>query len=296
MKKYFIFLSCLVLGASAFLAPHVPAAQPLPQRIVSLLPSATEILFALKAGDGVIGVTRFCRYPPEAQKKNIVGGLIDVNYEKIYSLKPDLIIVEDVEGDKKAIFEKMNIPTLSIDTRSVERVLESIDRIGEAIGEKEKASELTNRIQTKTEFIQKKVEGLPKPRVLITYLREVGTGHIHEVYIAGNQTYFNDLIKIAGGENVYQGSERITSPIVTAEGILAMNPDVIVEVMGVYTETNVPADRILKDWDMLAELDAYKNKRIHLMVNDYAGIPGPRLIKVIDDLARLFHPEINWDE
>lgn len=265
-------------------------------RIISLLPSITEILFALDQGDKVIGVTRYCKYPPEARQKAKVGGILDTSFETVYYLNPDLVILEASARDNQEKLEQIGLKTLAVDTRSVSSILESIRVIGDVLGCQEKASAVTAKIRQRIDYIQLKTKNLPKPRVLITYLRPVGEGTIREVYIAGNHTYFNDLIEMVGGTNVYQGSDLITSPIVSAEGILRMNPDVIVEVINMLDEVKVSKEEVLSDWKMLPELDAYKNHRIYVLNQSHIGIPGPRLAQALEDLARVVHPGLNWDE
>jgi len=266
------------------------------QRIVSLLPSITEVLFALDQGDKVVGVTRYCKYPPEARQRAKVGGILDTGFETVYHLDPDLVILEESAGDHKEKLDKMGLKTLAVDTRSVSSILESIRVIGDVLGCPEKALAVTTKIQQRIDYLQLKTKDLPRPRVLITYLRPVGEGTIREVYIAGNHTYFNDLIEMVGGVNVYRGSDLITSPVVSAEGILRMNPDVIVEVINMLDEVKVSKEEVLNDWKMLPELDAYKNHRIYVLNQPYIGIPGPRLAQALEDLARVVHPGLNWDE
>lgn len=266
------------------------------ERIVSMLPSSTEMLYMVGAGDQVIGVTRYCKFPPEAQEKTIVGGLLDINFEVVYGLNPDLIIIQDKDGDKVAMFKKMGIEVLEIETRTVKGILEAIQLIGEATDNADKAQEIVQKIEQRIKNIEDKVEALDKPMVVVTFLRPLGEGNIREVYIAGNHTYFDDLINIVGGKNAYQGSQLVTSPVVSAEGVMSMNPDVIVELMGTLNEVGITKEQALKDWDVLKELDAYKNGRIHLIDKSYAGIPGPRITEALDDLVRFVHPEIDWDK
>lgn len=263
-------------------------------RIVSLLPSITEILFALEQGDKVIGVTRYCKYPPAAQQKTNVGGILDTGFETVYHLNPDLVLMEETARDQKEKLDKMGFKTLTLDTRSVDGILESIRVLGDVLHCQEKASTILANIRGRIEYVRSKTKGLPKARVLVTYLRPVGEGTIREVYIAGNNTYFNDLIEITGGKNVYQGPALITSPIVSAEGILRLDPDVIIEVINMLDDVNVTEQQVLDDWKMLPELKAYKNNRIHVFNQPYIGIPGPRIALAVEDFARVVHPEIDW--
>lgn len=286
-----------LLSLSVFTAPA--GAQPSPEkerlRIVSLLPSTTEILFALGLNEEIIGVTKYCKYPPEAQNKTIVGGLIDTNYEIIYRLHPDLVVLATEHADHRAKLKDMGIPSLEVETRRVSSVLDSVQRIGEAVGREKEATAIIEKIQNKIDAIKEKTKGIPQPRVLITFLRPVGEGDIRDVYIAGNFTYFNDLLEIVGAENAYQGSQLITSPIMSAEGILQLDPDIIIEAMAPLNETHLTVQDVLKDWDILPELKAYKNKRIYILTGSYIDIPGPRLVDALDDIVRCVHPQIDWD-
>ena len=304
MNKYLnliksgIIVALLSTQVSAAPVDEQPIDQPSKKeklRIVSLLPSTTEILFALGLNEEIIGVTKYCKYPPEAQNKTIVGGLIDTNYEIVYRLHPDLVVLASEHADHQAKFKDMGINVLQVETRRVSSVLESIERIGEAVGRPKEAAAVKEKIQHKIDTIREKTKGIPKPRVLITFLRSVGEGDIRDVYIAGDFTYFNDILDIVGAENAYQGSTLITSPVMSAEGILQLDPDIIIEAMAPLSETNLTTQDVLKDWDILPELKAYKNKRIYILTGSYIDIPGPRLIEALDDIVRSVHPQIDWN-
>ena len=303
MKKYIkivVFIFLLMSQAFDGLSETEGVSSSYPKtkeyrRIISLLPSTTEILFALDLGDQVVGVTKFCKFPPEAQRKTIIGGLLDINFEIIYRLQPDLVVISTDHQDYKVKFKDMGINVLEVETKSVSGIIESIKIIGSQLNREKEAADLTRAIQKKIDDIQAKTKDLPKPRVLITFLRPVGEGEIRDVYIAGNLTYFNDLIRIVGAENAYQGTTLITSPVVSAEGILRMDPDIIIEVMSTIHDSNLKIEDAMKDWDILSEIRAYKNRRIYILTNPYMDIPGPRLIQALDDIARTIHPQINWN-
>lgn len=296
MKKYLhiigFFIVLILSNGNVFSNQPAEKGQ---LRIVSLLPSTTEILFALGLDEEIIGVTKYCKYPPQAQTKTIVGGLIDTNYEIVYRLHPDLVILASEHADHQAKFKDMGTPVLQVETRRVSSVFDSIQLIGEAVGRQKEAAAIIEKIQNKINTIKQKTAEIPKPRVLITFLRPIGEGDIRDVYIAGDFTYFNDILDIVGAQNAYQGSSLITSPIVSAEGILQLDPDIIIEVMAPLSETKLTAQDVLKDWDMLSELKAYKNKRIYILTGSYIDIPGPRLVEALDDIVRSIHPQIDWN-
>lgn len=308
MKKLFLTVVLILAGVAGFqmvgrrfIKPPVPYTEALKQekkeyqRIVSLMPSVTEILFALDVGERVIGVTRYCKYPPEAQQKAIVGGILDTNFEMLYTLKPDLIILTASENEQKVKLESLGFPIMEVEARNLWKILESIEEIGAVVGREQKAKEIVDGIKAKIALIRSKTRDLPKPKVMITYLRPFGEGNIREVYIAGNRTFFNDILEILGAVNAYQSSISITSPIVSAEGILHMDPDIIIEVMNQLDNTPYTVEDVKKDWDSLSQLRAYKNDRIYIIDEPYIDIPGPRLGQVLDDLARVIHPEVKWE-
>ncbi len=291
MKKVSIFLC---VGIFLLCSSRVRAEKELKQynRIISFSPSVTETLYALGLGERIVAVTRYCLYPPEAQKKPTIGGLLDVNFEQVYRLKPDLLIFSAINLDQRNIFEKMGIKTLEVDTKSVQSVLDSIQIIGITLGKEKRALEIVNKINNHINEIRSSVKNLDRPSVLVTFLRPVGEGNIREAYIAGNDSYFNDLLDITGGSNAYQGTVLITSPLVTTEGIIQMNPDVVVEIMNMLKKTNLSTKDVIRDWDVLSSIPAVKNKRIYVLDESYIGIPGPRIVHALDDLLEAIHPEI----
>lgn len=288
IKNLLIVVSIMLASAC------ISVADTSPRRIVSLIPSGTEILFALGIGDEVVGVTKYCRYPPQAQDRPKVGGVLDTSFEAVARLEPDLCVIDITSESQIEILRKIGCDVAAIETRSIDDILKSITKLGQVLGRERQAAEVTQELKNKIIAVKAKVAGRPQPTVLITFLRPMGDGQIREVYIAGNHTFFNDLITIAGGVNAYQGSKVISSPVVTAEGILQMDPDIIIEAATELAESGIKPEAILKDWDMLSELKAYQNKQIHVLTQPYIGIPGPRVSQALEDIARLVHPELDW--
>ncbi len=288
-------VAILVLFLFLWLAAPCAARDKGYTRVVSLMPSVTEIIYALGAEDKLVGVTRYCVYPPQAQEKTWIGGLLDVNYEVLLGLDPDLVFLQVDETEQISRFRKMGLNVVGVETRRLDAILDSILMIGKFLDEPGKAQEIAGRIEQAMEDVNQKTAGLGRPRVLITFLRPVGEGAIREVYIAGTHTFFNDILEAVGAVNAYQGTEMVTSPIVSPEGILRMNPDIIIEVMSSDLEAKFSEEVIRADWDMLPQLDAYKNNKIFILKQPYLGIPGPRMGQTILDFARIIHPEADWN-
>ena len=190
----------------------------------------------------------------------------------------------------------MGIETLLMETRSIPEILRSITMLGSLLGREKEGRAIVQDLESTIQTIQTKTANLKKPKVLITYLRPIGEGTIRDVFVAGNFTYFEDLINITGGENAYRGSQQITSPVLSAEGILRLNPDIIIELMSNTLEAKYSPEIIKKDWDMLPQLDAYQNKHIYILQQPYISIPGPRLGRALLDIAAIIHPEIDWSK
>ncbi len=265
-----------------------------PQRIVSLAPSITETLYALDLGDKVVAVTDFCDFPPEVQKLPKVGGFINPNLEAIIAQRPDLVILLANQQGLVQQLQQLNIPILATRDASLNDIKQTITLIGKVTQHQQQAHHLLSEINQKTFNIAKKTKDLTRPTVMITIGHSLGSENMKQVYIAGQHDFYNDLINAAGGENVYQG-QLPKVPSLSMEGILQLNPQIIFDIYPEAKDHNSDLTEVLQQWQQLNYVDAIKSKRIHLLEHDYATIPGPRIFLLLDELARLIHPEINWD-
>jgi len=292
-----LIFAAVVALRSLFFSPSTPTPPPAqsasPQRIISLAPSITEALFALGLGDRVVGVTRFCEYPPEAQSRAIVGGFVDPNYEAIVTLKPDLVVVLAIHDEARTKLAGLRIPVLAVDHRTLGGILDSFVLIADRCGARDRGVALAADRQRRMDAVERKTRGLPRPRVLISSAREFGVGRIESVYAAGRGQWYDELLRIAGGENAYP-DDGIAFPEISPEGLMRINPEVIIELapaveIGKYTEAE-----ILAEWNSVPGLRAAKENRIHLLSGSYVAIPGPRFVEVLEDFARILHPELDW--
>jgi iron complex transport system substrate-binding protein len=260
-----------------------------------LAPSITETLFALGIGDRVVGVTRYCDYPPEAKEKEDIGGYIDPNYEAMIAIKPDLVVMLEEHEEPRKFMEERQIAVLVLNHKDIAGIIDSIEKIGAACGESSRALEVVTRINSTLESIKNKTRGLERPRVMITVGRNFGAEGLEDVYIAGKGGFYDEMIDLAGGVNAYT-DEKVKYPKVSSEGIIMMDPQVIVDIIPDIDEQQVTKEDVMRQWQSLSGVSAVKNGRIHLMTQDYAVIPGPRFINILDDLARLIHPELDWEK
>lgn len=288
---------CVLLAAGAhYLAPRQtpsPSPEAAPERIVSLAPSITEILFALNLGDRVAAVTDYCKYPPETAAKPKVGGLNDLNFEAVLRLRPDLVIL--LPSNLKAM-EKLSaagVRYAQADTDTMPGIREAIRRIGADCGAEARARELLAGIDARVAAVAARVKGLPPCRVLVCVSRETGAGGPESIYLAGKRTYYNDLIRCAGGENAY-ADELVQYPLIGREGLLRLDPDVIVEVRTDAAAGD--AEKLAADWHAVRGLRAAAAGRVFVFTEDYVTIPGPRFVLLLKKLARVMHPEAGWSE
>jgi cobalamin transport system substrate-binding protein len=301
-KLVLIVIVIVVFGAS-FLAKGLLVIPPREtasgsrdcRRIISMAPSVTETLFALGLGDRVVGVTRYCDYPPEALEKAKVGGFHNPNYEAIMALRPDLVVMLEADAQPRQVFDTLGVDTLQMHHKSIDGILDSIDLLGSTFGAEARAEEITSDIRARLERVERKTAGRTCPTVMFSIDRTLGTGRLEDVYIAGCDGHIDRIIELAGGRNVYQqGVARF--PVVSHEGMIKMNPQVIVDLVGGLSVRKVSNEEVAADWEQLTEVDAVRQGKVFVMDDDYAFVPGPRFILLVEKLARLIHPEVDWEE
>ena len=265
-----------------------------PQKIISLVPSSTEIVFALGLGDELVGVTEFCNYPPEALDKPKVAGFsavgIDVDIEKIVEIQPDLILATETHLTEVIPKIEQLIPgaaiiVLKTQTETLEEVLEAITLIGEVTGKEDEASELVDGMRSRIKAITDKTDNLSdaeKPVVLYIVWGD-------PIFVIAGGTLGNALIEAAGGINIFQ--DLTGSPIVSLETIIERNPQVILGSAAIGTGGDLPYQFALTE-PRLEGVDARVNSRVYGVNDDLTGRPGPRMVDGLEMLAGLLHPEL----
>lgn len=258
-----------------------------PQRIVSLSPNVTEIIFGLGAWDKIVGVTMYSDFPPEAKTIPKVGGWVNPNLEAIVKLKPDLVIFmtdqDSIFGDN---IRKLGLTTLSIDSnKSIKDIQNSIFQLGKILRKEQEAQDLAVRIRSKLEEISSKTSQLPRKRVLFVVGRNPGT--LEDIYVIGRDNYINELINLAGGENVVK-SDRFALKI-AKDAILSFDPNVIIEISYDKTENKGSSTEA---WGGLKEISAVKNNEVHIVSSSELLRPSQRIIEGAYILAHILHPEL----
>ncbi len=272
----------LAWAALAFAAP--------PQRIVSTAPSITELLYALGLGDNVAGVTRFCRYPPEAQLKPKIGDYTSPNLESIAALRPDLVIVQTNPVRLRERLEAIKLHVLEINQDSVPALYTSITQVGTATQTDAKAATLVRDIRNHLDQIQNRASKLPHPKVMFVVGRT--PQRLDGLIVVGQASYLSDLITIAGGVNVFRDAPA-SYPAVSLEDVLARNPDVVLD-MGEMGEASDISQKLreatINLWKRAGSINAVRQGQVVPIGSDIYVIPGPRIVLAADDLFRIFHP------
>jgi len=264
-------------------------AAPQPRRIISLVPNATEIVYALGAGDRVVAVSSYDTYPPEVAKLPRVGALIDPNVERILSLKPDFVIVYGSQDDLRQQLTKAGIQVVSYRHAGLAGVTATIRDLGARIGETGAADALAGRIEQGLDDIRRRVRGRPRPRTLLVFGRERLS--LRGMYVSGGYGFLNDMLDAAGGDNVY-AEVKTESVQASTEQIIARRPDVIIETRA--TNSAFPTgerDAELRTWDALGSIPAVRSHRVFFLFDDRIVIPGPRVVEGTLAIARALHPD-----
>jgi len=274
-------------AASSF--PSVP--DEFPSRIISLSPSVTDILFDLNLGDRVVGVTRYCRPPRSARDLPEVGGYLDINLEAIVALEPDLVVVIQDHAAIRSRLESLGLRTLQVDQSTVAGILNSIVDISAACGVPASGSELAGEIRVRLDSVSRLTRGLDRPRTLVVVGRDAGSGTIDSVWVAGRATFYNGVLELAGGTNAME-STSVAYPEVSREGLLHLDPDVVLDLLGDLDDRHIDPELALADWQSQTGLRALDEARIHPVEEPWAVVPGPRIADLVEQVARLLHPEV----
>jgi len=259
----------------------------MPAKIISLAPSNTEILFALNLGDRIIGVTDYCDYPEEAKIKTRVAGYSTPDLEKLVSMQPDLVVAESIhEKTVLPALERLGFTVYVASASRIETILNDISVLGRINGKTRQANNVISAMNLKINSVVDKTRGLSgAQRLRVLYLT-----WNNPMWTMGANTYINDIIKKAGGVNIYEADFE-KSRAVSLESIIAKNPQVIF-VSGMGTTGDV-VYKAVKDEVRLYSVEASVNNHI-FKINDANLIerPGPRAADGLIEVAKMVHPEI----
>ena len=253
-----------------------------PKRIVSLAPSITEMLFAIGAGESVVGVTEFCNYPPEALEKPKVG-YAQPNLEAILALQPELIVAPKsfLRVDLLDRLEQLKIPTFLFDPKSVENILAHIQLLGRMVGQVPASIKVTERIRKKVTAISEQLSGRPRPVLLFVL-------NTDPLITVGPGSYIHQLIELAGARNAAEQA-AMPYPRLNIEEVLRQNPEFLLFPAGQF-EGIPQAEQ--DQWRRWTSLEAVKRDQFVQVDSDMLNRPGPRVIDALEALVAILHPDV----
>ena len=284
------FAAGMILAAMAARLP----AQARPHRIVSTAPSITEALFALGLGSEVIGVSRYCDFPPEVQKLPKVGTYIKPDPEAIARLAPDLVILQGNPTELTNRLNALHISFAEVPHGTLNDVFTGIEIIAKAAGVAERADPLMRHIQGGLDAIQSRAKTLPSPRVLVIMDRRQGM--LTDLIAIGPSNYVNQIMEIAGGINVLAKPGLPQYPRISMETVLRENPDVILDLSGTQeSEQQRQAARAatLALWRQNGELTAVRKGHVYVGTSNALLVPGPRTVEAAQRLFDYMHDSGN---
>ena len=252
-----------------------------PRRIISLVPSVTEILFAIGAQDVLVGVTDFCDYPPEARKKPRVGGMVAPSLEAIVALKPDLVVATSA-GNGEEVFRqlgRLGIPVYVVNPMRLSDVFDLIVRLGALTGRDAEAARLSASLSARARAVAERVAALPRPRVLYVLWPD-------PLIVPARGALVSELLALAGAASVTaEGGDGY--PRYGLEAAVAGSPEVIILASHSHGQGPMARDK----WDRFATLPAVQSGRVYTVSGDLLHRYGPRVVDGLEQLARLIHPE-----
>jgi ABC-type Fe3+-hydroxamate transport system substrate-binding protein len=274
-----------------WLAAASLAAGQTPQRIVSTAPSITELLYALGVGDRVVGVDRFSRYPAEALGKPKIGDYVNPNLEAIAALRPDLVIIPTNPIRLAERLGVLRLKVLEIDQDTIAKLYESFRIIGQATGTAAQAAQLTSTVQARLDAVRTRAAPLKRTRMMFVVGRT--PNRLDGLIVVGQASYLNEIITLAGGENVFRDAVA-PYPGVSLEEVLARNPDVIVDMGEMADTVGVTEERkreVTSLWDRLSSVAAVKQHRVYAVASDIYVEPGPRVVDAAKAFLEMLHPD-----
>ncbi len=252
-------------------------------RIVTLAPALTEIVYALGSGDRLAGNTKFCNYPAKARSKQKIGGYLDVNLEILIKLKPDLIICYPEHLNRLKIL-KGKFEFLTVKHLTTKDILNSIQIIGKRLGTDTRAAELIRKIR-KSLFQRGNLPNGAKvsPKVLLIADRD--PDRLKTMYIIGTRGFLNEILELVGARNAYSGN--IPYPSISVDSVSSMNPDIIIDFT--FTKSKEAKEKIKRSWDRYQMIRAVRNRKIIFAEGDFWQKPGPRIGLIADELRRILY-------
>ncbi|MEM7008166.1 MAG: helical backbone metal receptor [Thermodesulfobacteriota bacterium] len=258
-----------------------------PQRIVSISPNLTQVIFGLGAGENIVGVTIYDEYPKEVVDLPKIGGWVNPNYEAVLALKPDLVVLmkdqDNIFGQK---LRDLGLNTFTANSNdSIQDILETISDMGRILDKTKEAKSLSLYVESNLEEIREKTKNVDKKRVLIVVGRNPGT--LEDIYVIGTNNYIDELVTLSGGSNVVEHERNALK--ISKESVLNYNPEVIVEINHEKVDRE---EEILEIWSDITQVDAVKNNQVYVLSSKVLLHPSQRIVEGAKVLTEVIHPEL----
>jgi iron complex transport system substrate-binding protein len=256
------------------------------ERLITLSPALNEIVYALGAGENIVGNTQYSTYPNISKKVAKVGGYFSPNLEKILLLNPSLVLMQPNNAKLAKHLNQLNIPTKILAINRLEDISNTILDLGHLLDKEHKAKEIVKKINLKLKAI-KNIVSNKKILIVIGH----NTSLVKQIFVVGQNLYLNDIITASGNTNALQ-SKRKGQPILNQENIIATNPDIVILLAHSMHKRKLTKDDLISPWLKLP-INARKNKNIYIIDKEYSGIPSDRLLLFLEDFKKILHASKN---
>jgi iron complex transport system substrate-binding protein len=261
-----------------------------PMRLVSTSPSITETLFALGLGDRVVGVSNYCRFPPQVARLAKVGAFLTPEVELIARMKPDLVFLHTGLNSAARQLASLSIPTAVIERGSFDTVPATIRQIGSAAGAPDRAERVIATINSRLDRVRSAVAGRSPRTVLIIVGRQTGT--LSDIVAVGHRSYLDEIARLSGGRNALPSTVTPEYPRISMETVIRLSPDVIIDI-GEMGDAPADSDRRRQVtaalWKRQTLVTAAREGRVFVTTDEAFTVPGPRIVNVAETMATWFH-------
>ncbi len=257
----------------------------IPQRVVSGVPSITEILFALGVEENVVGVSDYSDYPEAAKSKPSIGSYFKPSVEKIVDLKPDLVLTNGSSKELLIQLDSLKIPYLVINPKDIPAILKDIELLGKVTGAESRAKTVVKDMQDRISRVSTTVKDAPRVKTFYTF----ATTDLNNPWTAGHGSFIDSLITIAGGENI---AANLQSPYaqISIEAVVSADPAIIIGDASMGSAvTQLGAIKQHTVWSQMA---AVKQNRVYLIDGNLVNRSGPRIVQGLEEVAKMIHPEL----
>lgn len=258
-----------------------------PSRILSLTPAGTEILFDLGLGDRVVGVTKYCTWPPEAKTRTDIGDMMTVNMETVLRFEPDLVLLSNMNEHLRAGIETFDLPVTVVHQDDFAQICRSMLAVGEACGVRQRAEARVEELQKIVADIAGSVQAPVRPRALVLVGRDLSDRSFKKVYAAGIRSFYNDLLVEAGAVNAL--AQDVQYAQISRENLLRLDPDIVLELVGEHGGGHTTTEKVRAQWAAFDQLPAAKKGNVSIVRGDFALRAGPRYPTILRAFIDAIH-------